>query len=163
MSEGQRSTNPLNTDSSVVAFIPPQPPFPLLAPFLPHSPDFSSLFPSVALLLCLSPKSARVRREGERDKSRGRSKKNDGARENSGVKREAEEKLEVVAVSDMGQVWRTITPLWAASFGSCQPAPHACDKGRGGGGDRNSRVLSPLREKKGRMKLTGKTVLKRFG
>lgn len=46
MIEGQRSTNPLNTDSSVVAFISPQPPS-----AAPPPPDFSPLFGSASLFI----------------------------------------------------------------------------------------------------------------
>lgn len=141
MIEGQRSTNPLNTDSSVVAFISPQPPFPLLPP-PPISPPF------LVLLLCLFLKSARVRWEGEQDKSWESSKKRWSWRKGQ--------------VWSGSQVWRTITPLWAASFESCQPEPHACDKGWGGGGDRSSRVLSLLQEKR-EHEINRKMGLKTFG
>lgn len=155
MIEGQRSTNPLNTDSSVVAFISPQPPFPLLPPPPRFLPPFWFCFFVYSWSLHESDE------KGSRTKAE-KAVKNDGAGEKDRCEVEAKGKLEVVAVSDTGQVWRTITPLWAASFESCQPEPHACDKGWGGGGDRSSRVLSLLQEKR-EHEINRKMGLKTFG
>lgn len=136
LSEGQSSTNPLNTDCSVVSFIPlslpawffhcslPLPPSPL-SPFL----SYFSLSSSAALFTFRSWRRC-YRQEMEEEKA--------GV---SGTKR-----------SDTGcQVWRTIDPLWATgplacssssayrlhtdtvSCRSCQPPSQAPDNSVGVG------------------------------
>lgn len=83
---------------------------------------------------------------------------------------EAQEKLGEPVVSNIGQVWKTISPLWdacpmdarpcsgfllhVAPFESCQPAPHAwADSGGGEGGIARVVGYLPYSRMRGSMKL----------